>query len=938
MTLYNKCSTAIRKLSGSLPFKGEEPLTAHDFDSLFRAERSFTGYLPWRQYEDGVFLFDDDVSVGAAFEIFPADVDGKPETVKKMLEASLDSALGRIPERTDNPWILQVYLNDEPIISLIDQLRAYASPDAKKTKLHEVFMKELEEHIYHLANPEGLFFDDSSGVPWRGIIRRVRCCLYRIANEKSHYKNGKPVPGVMTPTAENHQVVRSFCRALEQAGIRHLKYDDSDLRTWMFPWFSPHPVGFKDAYEYMAKHPFKKNQDDPAYFDLAQSTLIKRPSCDEKGVFKFCGQYQRFMALQPLDSPPSPGIITSERSSGAKTTSVSTWDQMPQGSIFVMTIVIESQLQIKNHLHVMGEKGGAVSPKAAEAQKQIEEAKRQLARNKKLYRLYAGVYLRADSEEALQAKCLDAANILSDAGLKPIEPEDEPIGRDSYLRNLPMVYRPDKDKVSKRARMTYSHHVARLLPLFGRSTGTGNPGILYFNKIGQPLMYDKFNKRDRTKTAHGLIFGSTGAGKSASINYKSLYYAAMFNHRQFIIEKGQSFKLLAKYFKRQGKTVSYLRFTAKKELCPSLPPFVETRKALEQLEEDDNYITMDVTDWLDAEIDEEDEERFYLGEMEQATLIMISNANKDELSAIKSDERQLIRECIVKALEKAVREGNPHARVTDLVEVMEDLVTNPPKSAEGKPLYDQLELQRIRKFSRSLKGWTSGLKGMIFNRYGESWKDVDLTVIDMGILAKPENNDMLTLAMITLVNTITGIGEKYQYTDNRETVVWTDEGHVLTTNPTIVGPFVFGVKTWRKLAIWLIQATQNLDDYPNEAKKMLNLAEWWYCLNMAPNEINEMKTRFRTQMTDEQVHLCMTTQKQPGAYVEGVVMSDKLTMQYRSVIPALPLCLAMTDGDEKKKIQQIKKDLQANDPKADDLDAALAIADRIKEQREWRYA
>lgn len=358
------------------------------------------------------------------------------------------------------------------------------------------------------------------------------------------------------------------------------------------------------------------------------------------------------------------------------------------------------------------------------------------------------------------------------------------------------------------------------------------------------------------------------------------------------------------------------------------PPYVETKKAIEQLEEDDALVDVAVEDWLEMDIDEENEERFYLGEMEQATILMITNADKREIEKMSSDERQLVRECIVAALRKASANGEPHARPQHVVDVMDEMVNHPPKNSDGENIYDVDEIKRIRKFARSLKAWTQGLRGLIFNRYGKPWKEADLTIVDMGILTNDDNKDMLAVAIISLVNTITGIGEKYQFTDKRETVVWTDEGHVITTNPTIVKPFVFGVKTWRKLGIWLIQGTQNLTDYPDEAQKMLSLAEWWYCLNMSDSEINEMSSRFRTQMTEEQKALCLKTSKQSGAFVEGVVMSDKFTFLFRSVMPALALALAMTDGDEKKLISNTK-----NENQCDDYEAALLIAEQIKEAR-----
>ncbi|ENO7364412.1 hypothetical protein ACB425_004100, partial [Proteus mirabilis] len=72
-----------------------------------------------------------------------------------------------------------------------------------------------------------------------------------------------------------------------------------------------------------------------------------------------------------------------------------------------------------------------------------------------------------------------------------------------------------------------------------------------------------------------------------------------------------------------------------------------------------------------------------------------------------------------------------------------------------------------------------------------------------------------------------------------------DEAHIVTVNP-LLSPYVTKVvKMWRKLGAWLWLATQNLDDYPDCAEKMLNMAEWWVCLTMPQKEV-EAIARFKT--------------------------------------------------------------------------------------------
>ena len=47
---------------------------------------------------------------------------------------------------------------------------------------------------------------------------------------------------------------------------------------------------------------------------------------------------------------------------------------------------------------------------------------------------------------------------------------------------------------------------------------------------------------------------------------------------------------------------------------------------------------------------------------------------------------------------------------------------------------------------------------------------------------------------------------------------------------------------WRKLGAWFWIASQNLEDYPDASRKMLNMMEWWLCL-MIPKE-EEQIARF----------------------------------------------------------------------------------------------
>jgi hypothetical protein len=133
-------------------------------------------------------------------------------------------------------------------------------------------------------------------------------------------------------------------------------------------------------------------------------------------------------------------------------------------------------------------------------------------------------------------------------------------------------------------------------------------------------------------------------------------------------------------------------------------------------------------------------------------------------------------------------------------------------------------------------------------------------------------------------------------------------------------------KMWRKLGTWFWLATQNMGDFPDAAKRMLNMMEWWLCLTMPKEEIEQI-ARFR-DLNDETRALLLSARKSPGKFTEGVVLTDDFEALFRNVPPALALALAMTEKDEKAARAEIMRANQCTE-----LEAAYAIANQIEASR-----
>ena len=160
----------------------------------------------------------------------------------------------------------------------------------------------------------------------------------------------------------------------------------------------------------------------------------------------------------------------------------------------------------------------------------------------------------------------------------------------------------DRDRVSRRSRLVFSRHIANLLPLYGRSRGTGNPGLVFFNRGAEPLVFDPLHRADRKKNAHMLILGPTGAGKSALLVYLLQQMAAIHRPRIFIIEAGGSFSLLGQHFASHGLDVNQVTLNPGADV--SLPPFAD---ALRLLDKDRRVKLVTETEALEENEDDDEE-------------------------------------------------------------------------------------------------------------------------------------------------------------------------------------------------------------------------------------------------------------------------------------------------------------------------------------------
>ncbi|AHY05297.1 conjugative transfer ATPase [Serratia plymuthica] len=908
-----------------LSVEGREPLrrpgkmTVKDEQQVYHANPSIVDYLPWAEFLDReqCILLDDGVSVGAVFDITPVATEGRTDDRLEQMRDTVEDALqDSFDEHDENPWVVQFFCQDENNVeAYIDRLRNYVKPHAQGSAFTEDWLKETERHMRGIARPEGLFKDTLiTDQPWRGQQRRTRMVVYRWIGKGNH----DPMP----PIAMLNQTCERVTGALAGAGVICVRQNGAQVHDWLLRHFNPNPEWVEKETLYRDAAYFDSRDTPegamPVQNDFAETLLFTPPVSDpDQGVWWFDNQAHCAIPVEKLRRPPEPGTITGEMKRGEKKINA-LMDLFPEGTMLCMTIVVQPQDTLENDFNKLSKNAVGENTESGRVRQDVAQVKEYLGNRHKLYRAGITFLLRAGDMTTLNHKRVDLTNVLLGAGLQPVRPEFDVAPLNTYLRALPMCFNPETDKKHWYTRLTWVQHLAGLLPVTGRETGTGNPGMSFFNRGGDTLTVDPLNKHDRSQNAHMLYFGPTGAGKSATLCATLSQLMAIYRPRLFIAEAGNSFGLLADYFESQGLSVN--KVSIKPGSGVSLPPFSYAHKlvedALTTLALDEN----DLPD-IDADDDDDDDKRDYLGEMEISARMMITGGDAKEEHELKRADRAMIREALLMAARQTYDEGR-QMLPADLQKALYTLSKD-----EGSDIRNEQRRAKAAEMAESLGMFTQAgsFEAELFNREGSLWPEADVTLIDLGHLAREGYEAQMALTMVSLTNTINNIAERDQYSE-RDIVFAVDEAHIVTVNPLLAPYMTKIVKMWRKLGAWLWLATQNLKDFPDIAEKMLNMAEWWVCLTMPPEEVNDI-ARFKA-LTEEQKAVLLSASKLSGCYTEGVVLSKKLEALFRAVPPSLYLALGMTEKEEKAERRALMQEFGCSE-----LEAARKVAQKLDRLR-----
>ncbi len=900
-----------------------KPATLADEQALYDVAPSFVDLLPWVEYlpDSGCMLLEDGESVAACFELTPIGTEGREAHWLWQVRDALENALqDSFDELDEQPWVVQLYAQDEADwASYLRTLQDYIQPRAQGSAFTNFYLRFLTHHLRAIAKPGGLFEDTAvTHLPWRGQTRRVRMVVYRRAPGASRRRGQSPERALAT-------VCDRLIGGLTNAGVKARRLGAADIHAWLLRWFNPNPTLLgataedRERFYALTRYPEERDEGEielASGTDFAQRLFFGQPRSDvANGVWYFDDMPHRVIVLDRLRTPPTTGHLTGETRKGGNAFNA-LFDQMPEDTVMCLTLVATPQDALEAHLNHLGKKAVGETLASEQARQDVRQARALIGSAHKLYRAALAFYLRGRDLAELDARGLQLANVMLNAGLQPVREDDEVAPLNTYLRWLPGLYDPAKDRRQWYTQLMWAQHAANLAPVWGRSQGTGHPGITFFDRGGGTITLDPLNRLDRQMNAHLFLFGPTGSGKSATLNNILHQLVAIYRPRLFVVEAGNSFGLFGDFARRLGLTVHRVKLAPGAGV--SLAPFADARRLVDtpgQVQTLDVDALDDDQDLADAST-EGDEQRDVLGELEITARLMITGGEDKEEARMTRADRSLIRQCILDAAHRCV----PAKRAV-LTEDVRDALR-----ARGNDMaLPEARRARLLEMADAMDMLCQGLDGEMFNRPGTPWPEADITIVDLATFAREGYNAQLSIAYISLVNTVNNIAERDQFL-GRPIVNVTDEGHIITRNP-LLAPYVVKItKMWRKLGAWFWLATQNLDDLPRAAEPMLSMIEWWICLSMPPDEVEKV-ARFR-ELNPAQKALMLSARKEAGKFSEGVILSKSMEVLFRAVPPSLHLAMAMTEPEEKAERYQLMRQYGIGE-----LEAAFKVAEKIDRAR-----
>ncbi|QOD01607.1 VirB4 family type IV secretion system protein [Pseudomonas putida] len=415
---------------------------------------------------------------------------------------------------------------------------------------------------------------------------------------------------------------------------------------------------------------------------------------------------------------------------------------------------------------------------------------------------------------------------------------------DAVVRNsMPFNFRQTSMKMLKRSIPHLTESVSHMAPLFVEYQGVADPAILMNNRAGQPIFLDLWGHN--VNTAHSLICGTTGSGKSFTFNNLLMALRVKYRPKVWIIDKGDSYESLCLVLNG-----NYVRLTTESFVEPvsnrTIDPICINPFALKRDENGRNEL---------PELDE----KFFVARM----LIMMMEAG-DGSGSTRSNLTKVTTSLLYKALDDFFQdwvETRPfdEPRFRDFIPF---LIETDFEEQKGKVLAQNLTLY-----------YGNGPFAAIFDGYLQVDWENDFTVLETQRMSKSPALGVVTLALFRQIDLYC----KFKLQRSRKKVVAVDEAWATLSDPNAAKALSSFYRELRRYGAGCLLISQTVKDFVNLIKAetsgggdsqdgiLENTSHYFF---LACSESDYRVAKEELAFTDEEIDLWRSLASLPPMYSE----------------------------------------------------------------------
>lgn len=468
----------------------------------------------------------------------------------------------------------------------------------------------------------------------------------------------------------------------------------------------------------------------------------------------------------------------------------------------------------------------------------------------------------------------------------------EELRGDAVVRNsLPMNFRASGMKLLRRDTPHLTTSLSHLCPIFLEYQGVNDAAILMNNRAGQPIFLDLWGSN--VNTAHSLICGTTGSGKSFTFNNLLMGLRVKYRPKVWIIDKGDSYESLCLVL-----AGNYVRLATE--------PFIEpvTGRTINpicinpfwlQKDEDGNNIMPTLDDMM------------FIASM----LIMMISAGDG-----KSEIKSIINQATVPLLYESLNlfftnwvETKPKQEPT-FSEFIPSLLATKYIGQDGEELVEVLKLY-----------FGTGPYAALFDGHLQVDWDNDFTVLETQRMSKSPALGVVTLALFRQIDLYC----KFVLDRSRKKIVAVDEAWATLSNPTAAAALAGFYRELRRYNGGCLLISQTVKDFVNLVKAetggggdaqdgiLENTSHYFF---LACSESDYKLAQKELAFTDEEIDLWRSLASLPPIYSEVFYrMRTSQSLYYSGVFrlfaSSVALWIASSHPDDfamrERKTQEIVK-------------------------------